>query len=89
MYVCADPGSIEISFAAVDDPLAITKGIEHAFQPTLQHQDRRGVARVEDDRKTEHERWRAQADGLEARVLIETGWNIVDDSTTPITIFGA
>ena len=37
----------------------------------------------------EDDAWRTRARRLDYRVLSRTGWNIVDDSTLPITNFNA
>jgi hypothetical protein len=88
VYVCADQFSMEVSFAACDDPDAIATGIRHCFQPILQHQSiaaRRGLA----DWKAEGEAWNRRMADLDPRVQVNTGWNILDDSTYPVTVFDA
>lgn len=88
VYVCADRFSIEVSFAACDDPVAIAKGIENCFQPVLRHRDL-GVTSGVADWVAETEAWAAQSADLDPRVQVNTGWNILDDSTFPVTVFSA
>lgn len=88
VYVCADPFSIEVSFAACDDPVAIAEGIEHCFQPVLQHQIR-GVPASLARWEAETEAWNAHAADLDPRVQVNAGWNVLDDTTFPVTVFSA
>lgn len=77
-----DPFSIQISFAAVDEPSSISDAIGHAFDGVLTNPDHRWGDSLE-----EIERWTRRMEGLDAKMQISTTWAIVDDSTTPITIF--
>jgi hypothetical protein len=88
VYVCADQFSIEVSFAACDDPAAIAAGIRHCFHPVLQHQ-RRAVPRDLTDWDTEADAWNRQMGDLDPRVQVNSGWNILDDTTFPVTVFDA
>jgi hypothetical protein len=89
VYVCADQWTIEVSFAACDDPMAIAAGIEHCFQPVLQHQSR-GVTSGDPARwEADTQRWSARAADLDPRVQVDSGWSILDDSTFPVSVFDA
>lgn len=88
VYVCASRFSIEVSFAACDDPIAIAEGIEHCFQPVLQHQIR-GVTFDPARWDAETDAWNARAADLDPRVQVNAGWNVLDDTTFPVTVFSA
>ena len=77
-----DPFSIQISFAAVDEPSSISDAIGRAFDGVLTNPDHRWGNLLD-----ETERWTRRMEGLDAKMQISTTWAIVDDSTTPITIF--
>lgn len=78
-----DPWHVGFTFAAVDDPHAISDAVGAAFDAVLMV-SRRGA--LGDDHI---ERWRSRAAGVDFRVKSNTGWNIVDETTVPITNFGA
>jgi hypothetical protein len=78
-----DPGHVGFTFAAVDDSADIADAIGGAFDAVLLN------ARLTDCGDLDYVRWRRRARGLDYRVLSQTGWNIVDDSTLPISNFGA
>lgn len=87
VYVSMDRFSVEVSFAACDDPLRIAQGIEHLFQPVLTLQDRR--PRDPSRWEAEDKAWHARSADLDPRVQVRTGWTILDDTTFPVTVFGA
>ncbi len=85
VYLTAtDPFSIELSFAAVDDPTEIADAIGRSFDAVLTNPDH-GWG----DLFASTDRWTRQLRDLDAKVQIATEWAIVDDTTTPITMFGA
>lgn len=88
VYVCADRFAIQVSFAACDDPIAIADGIGHCFQPVLQLQAR-GASSDQARWDAETAEWNARSLDLDPRVQVNSGWNILDDSTFPVTVFGA
>lgn len=84
VYVCTDgPGALSVSFAAVDDPAAIAQAIGHCFQAVLHNQGLRWPGVDEDDA------WLRRYGDLDPRVQVDTNWAVVDESTKPISIFGA
>jgi hypothetical protein len=84
VHLVADwPGHISFTFAAKDDAGDIADAIGDAFDAVLSNMNRGAW----DDE--ELERWRRRAREVEYRVLHGTGWNIVDESTLPISNFGA
>jgi hypothetical protein len=78
------PGQVEFTFSAVDDPRQISDAIEQTLK---------GVLRASAvDRSSDHDERRAEwsrGRDIDFRVLMETGWNIVDVTTLPITNFNA
>ncbi|MFC8615536.1 Swt1 family HEPN domain-containing protein [Micromonospora purpureochromogenes] len=78
-----DPMHVAFTFSAADDPEAISNAIGDAFDAVLSV-SRRGEP---DDHYLD--RWQDRARGIDYRVLTESGWNIVDESTVPISNFGA
>jgi hypothetical protein len=78
-----DPWRVGFTFAAVDDAQAVSDAVGAAFDAVLTVSRRGGL---EDDHV---EQWRARALGVDFRVKSNTGWNIVDETTVPITNFGA
>ncbi|MEU5943124.1 hypothetical protein ABZ807_29070 [Micromonospora sp. NPDC047548] len=78
-----DPSHVSFTFSAADDPDAISDAIGDAFDAVL---------RVSQPGKAEDqylERWHERTRDTDYRVLSGSGWNIVDESTIPITNFGA
>lgn len=87
VYLCTDsPGSIDISFAAVDDPAQIAASIGNCFESVL-HASRYGWRRRADFDDTAFEKWAERARNLDPRVQVSTPWSMVDVSMTPITLF--
>jgi hypothetical protein len=84
VFVCASgPGSVEVSFAAVDDPQAVADAIGNCFDALL-HSLRRGTI---PDRIWET--WEERYADLDPRVQVNSPWPIIDDSTVPVSMFGA
>lgn len=84
VHLLADsPSSISFTFAAVDDDQAIADAIGRAFDAVLLASD---SDRLND---TQLRRWQQRAIGIDYRIIHETGWNVIDESTLPIDIFGA
>ncbi len=82
VFVCADQTSVEVSFAAIDDPAAVADAIGNCFDAVMVN-DNRGPNRME---------WGEFVDAhsdLDPRVQVCSPWNIVHDDTVPITLFGA
>lgn len=78
-----DPFSLEVSFAAVDDPAAISDAIGCLFDAVLMNPDYRWRRSLD-----EYDRWLRTHQDLDPRVQLGTEWAIVDDTTPPISIFG-
>ena len=84
LHLIADnPSSISLTFPAVDDDHAVADAIGAALE-TLLSVSRPG--RLED---SEELRWRRRALGADYRVVYGTGWSIVDETTIPVSAFGA
>jgi hypothetical protein len=85
VFVCANgPASIEVSFAAVDDPHTISDAIGNCFDALLSNQQRRGTV-------SDHiwESWVERYADLDPRVQVNSPWPIIDDTTVPVSMFGA
>lgn len=91
VYLTAtDPFSIELSFAAVDDPGEIADAIGGAFEAILTNPDYSWTRLTTlDESMAMRDRWTRHMQDLDPKVQVATEWAIVDDSTTPISIFGA
>jgi Swt1-like HEPN len=84
VFVCANaPASIEVSFAAVDEPHTISDAIGNCFDALLSNQ-RRGTV-------SDHiwESWVERYADLDPRVQVNSPWPIIDDTTLPVSMFGA
>ncbi len=78
-----DPMHIGFTFSAVDEPAHVVEAIGSALESVLAN-SRRG--------EQDHSDWRAwqrRVRDIDYRVLSGTGWNIVDDTTLPISNFSA
>jgi len=80
------PWNVEFTFAAADDPNAVSDAIGDVFDAVLEN-SRLNSAAVDFDMQMD--RWARRASNVDYRVLINSGWNIVDSMTVPITNFGA
>lgn len=84
LMVCATgPGSFEVSFAALEDPRATADTIGACFDLAIHHQARGDLP------DEVYKRWAEMHADLDPRVQTHSAWSIVDDSTRPISIFGA
>jgi hypothetical protein len=85
VYVTAnDPFTIEVSFAAVDDPAAIADAIGNVFDAVLTNPEYRWKPSL-----SHQDRWLREHRDMDPRVQLQTEWSFVDDSTVPITLFSA
>jgi hypothetical protein len=81
--VADDPSQISLTFAAADEDQAVADAIGDAIETFLAES---GHGYLEED---EERRWRRRALSTDYRVIHATGWNIVDETTIPISMFGA
>lgn len=85
VYLCTDsPQSVDISFAAVDDPKRVADSIGDCFDSVL------NASRIgwRGDRSLGAvEKWRERARNLDPRVQVSTAWSMVDISMAPISLF--
>ena len=85
LHMLADnPWRVEFTFAAVDDGQAVADAIGKVFDAVLLVSSS-GPLSEEQERRWEH-RVKSSPD---FRLLSGTGWNIVDETTVPISLFGA
>jgi hypothetical protein len=80
------PASVSISFPAVDDPDRIADAIEHIFDGIIAHRGHRLPATA--NGLEAWDRWVETNQGLDPRIAINSPWAIIDDSATPVTLFG-
>jgi hypothetical protein len=73
----------------VDDGAQIADAIGTVFDAVLLASSYRFFSSGLEASIQEDEAWRDRARRIDYRVLCRTGWNIVDESTLPITNFGA
>jgi len=78
-----DPSQITLTFAAADDDQAIADAIGDALEALLT------VSRYGRLEESEEQRWQRRALRTDYRIIHATGWNIVDETTIPISMFGA
>jgi hypothetical protein len=85
VYLCTDsPHSVDISFAAVDDPKRVADSIGDSFDSVLNA----GRLGWRGDRSEDAiEKWRERARKLDPRIQVSTAWSTVDRSMTPISLF--
>ena len=81
--VADDPSHVSLKFAAADDDQAIADAIGEALETFL------SVSRHGYLDEGEERRWRRRALRTDYRVIHATGWNIIDETTIPISAFGA
>lgn len=81
--VADDPWHIGFTFSGADSASDIADAIGEAFDAVLMNSHQYGGTGVYP------EDWARQARRPDYRVVIATGWNIVDESTVPISNFGA
>lgn len=75
------PGHVGFTFAAADDPVAVSDAIGAAFDAVLTV-SRHGPS-------LPWRTWERRARTADHRILAGTGWNIVDEFTVPISAFGS
>lgn len=84
VHMLADsPTAVRFTFSAVDDGSILADAIGAAFDAVLM------TARRVDFESFSQDRWSRRANAVHYRVMHGAGWNIVDESTVPITQFGA
>lgn len=84
VHLAAEHSShISLTFAAADDDHAIADAIGDALETFL------SVSRHGRLDENEDQRWTRRALRTDYRVIHATGWNIVDETTIPISSFGA
>lgn len=84
VYVCsASPGDLAVSFSAVDDPARISDAIGNCFDGLLVCHSHMA------DFEELYETWSQRYADLDPRVQVGTDWSILDETTTPVTIFRA
>ncbi|MFI0570903.1 MULTISPECIES: Swt1 family HEPN domain-containing protein [Streptomyces] len=86
----SDPHHAGFTFSAADDAKAISDAVGLCFDAVL-HASRRGhgaqgITDMDDRVLTE---WRNRAESIDYRIMSRSGWYIVDESTIPISMFGA
>ena len=79
--VADDPTQISLTFAAADDDQAIADAIGDALETLLT------VSRYGRPEEGEELQWQRRAIGADYRIINATGWNIVDETTIPISMF--
>lgn len=73
------PMSVTFTFAAVDEGEQVADAIGNAFDAVLMA--------TKQGPNTQHADWQQGGLDLDYRILIDTGWNIVDSSTVPVDLF--
>ena len=81
--VADDPSHVSLTFAAADHDRAVADAIGAALEAVLAV-SRHGL--IED---SEEQRWQRRAARTDYRVVCSASWNIVSESTIPISMFGA
>jgi hypothetical protein len=90
VHMLADgPQQIGFTFSAVDDGAQIADAIGKIFDAILMTSDYRSLSSGLTAALQEDDAWRARARQIDYRVLTRTGWNILDETTLPISNFGA
>lgn len=78
-----DPSHVGFTFAAADEPQDVADAIGNVLDAVLRASQPGGF---EDG---SWQRWQRCAGNLDYRVMSGTGWNIVNEGTVPISLFGA
>ncbi|MFF8995030.1 hypothetical protein ACF09H_34910 [Streptomyces sp. NPDC014983] len=84
LHMLLDGGSVAFTFPAVDDSKRVSDAIGEAFDAVLLNLRPR---RERSERELSETPMRSIQ--LDPRIEMNSGWTIVDDTTVPITIFGA
>lgn len=83
VFVCAPaPYTIEISFPAVDDGVSIADAIGASFDTILTNMNRHREP-------PDFDRYRRMTADLDPRIQVDSAWCVIDETTQPVTIFGA
>ena len=83
LHLVADPSHISLTFPAVDGGHAVADAIGDSIETFLAESSH---GYLEQDEKRQ---WRRRALSTDYRVIHATGWNIIDETTIPISVFGA
>lgn len=83
-FVLIDQYSVEVILPALLNPQRLADASHQSLVAVLQSLDR-----LEEPSVDEGDGWHRRQGDLDWRVKTRTGWNIVDDTTVPITIFDA
>lgn len=78
-----EPYSVECTFSAVDDPDDISDAIGVVFDALLR------ASHVDDGIPGNRDRLVRRLRNVDFRLLHMTGWNIIDETTIPVSNFGA
>lgn len=84
LLVCApSPGAVEISFPAALEGNQVADAIGRCFDALLLS---KGYGAIPGDIITS---WQQRNESLDPRIDVGSPWSVIDDTTTPVTIFGA
>jgi hypothetical protein len=94
LFACGDsPYNLDVSFPAVRDPIFVANAIGNCFDAILiasrQGWQEGGLNQAPGTTTDRYRRWEAQGARLGPRVQAMTAWAFVDETTTPISIFGS
>lgn len=78
-----DPSHFSFTLAAADDDKLLADVVEALVHTVL------GSVRRDRLKEPDLKRWRTRARRADYRVICATGWNIVDETTIPISMFAA
>lgn len=81
---CDSPHHIGFTFSGADDDAAVADAIGTAFDAVLMHAPPWATGLGDD-----LDEWRGALRDVDFRLLVESGWMIVDSTTLPITSFGS
>lgn len=81
--VAEDPSNLSLTFAAADNDLAVADAIASTIETVLSI-SRPGY--LDEDQQPQWQRRALQAD---YRVIHATGWDTIDETTIPVSVFGA
>ncbi|WP_330355382.1 Swt1 family HEPN domain-containing protein [Streptomyces chartreusis] len=88
--LATDPHQVQFTFSSVDDSDAISDAIGFCFDALIYCSRRRsdlpGIVDMDDHAFMD---WRAGVNSIDYRVMSGSGWSFVDETTLPISMFGA
>ncbi|MEU1279149.1 Swt1 family HEPN domain-containing protein [Streptomyces sp. NPDC005805] len=87
IHMLVDFGSISFTFPAIDDGKRVSDAIGEAFDAILLNSHRGSPGRMPTEREVSETAMRSIH--LDPRIQTGSGWNIVDETTVPVRIFGA